>query len=424
MRILYNLLTYLLFVPYACYWLFRAVVNPLYRAKIGQRFGANYPALSRSIWIHAVSVGEVVASAPLVRALVRENPGRQVIVTTVTPTGAARVEALFGDDVSHAYIPFEFPHAVWRFFARVDPAIALIVETEIWPNLYSGCGERNIPLVLVSARISQKSVRNYRKLLPLFRETLSHGIVIAAQSRTDAERFLSLGASPERTRVTGNIKFDIELPDDLAERGRNLRRDVFGDRPVWIAASTHEGEEAIVLDAHRRLLEARPELLLVLVPRHPERFAGVRDDINRRGFKAVSRTEQKPAAADTQVFLGDTMGEVTLFYAASDLAFVGGSLVPIGGHNLLEPAALGCPTLTGPYLYNAQEIADRFIAENACRIVNDAAELAEAVAELLDDPDAAKTLGLNARALLEKNRGSLGRLLDLVRPLVNAAGPG
>ena len=421
MRIFYNLLTYLLFIPYAGYWLFRAVVNPVYRAKIGQRFGAGYPKLERSIWIHAVSVGEVVACAPLVRALVREYPDRDVIVTTVTPTGAARVRALFGDDVSHAYIPFEFPHAVWRFFARVDPAIALIVETEIWPNLYSGCGQRNIPLVLVSARISPKSVKNYRKLLPLFRETLSHGIVIAAQSQTDADRFLSLGASPSRTRVTGNIKFDIELPDDLVERGRELRENCFGQRPVWIAASTHDGEEAIVLDAHRKLLEGRPDLLLVLVPRHPERFAGVRDELRRRGFEIVSRTEERPADAATQIFLGDTMGEVTLFYAATDIAFVGGSLIPIGGHNLLEPAALGCPIVAGPHQFNAQEIADRFVAEEACRVVENAEELADTVGLLLDDSRLAETLGTNARTLLETNRGSLARLLELVRPLVDAA---
>ena len=423
MRFFYNLLTYLLFLPYTAYWLFRAAVNPVYRPKTGQRFGAGYPKLSKPIWIHAVSVGEVVAAAPLVRALRREYPDRSMIVTTVTPTGAARVAALFGDSVHHAYIPFEFPHAVWRFFARVDPAIALIVETEIWPNLYSGCGRREIPLVLVSARISPKSVKNYRKLLPLFRETLSHGIVIAAQSQTDASRFLSLGANPDRTRVTGNIKFDIELPNDIVERGQALRRDVFGDRPVWIAASTHDGEERIVLDAHERLLTRIEDLLLVLVPRHPERFPLVLESLKRRGLKTVSRTENSPATAGTKVFLGDTMGEVPLFYSASDLSFVGGSLVPVGGHNLLEPAALGCPVITGPHLFNAQEIADRFVAEKACRIVTDANELEQTIADLLKNPADAKALGRNGQALVENNRGSLERLLELVRPLLRELRP-
>ncbi|MDJ0940182.1 MAG: lipid IV(A) 3-deoxy-D-manno-octulosonic acid transferase [Woeseiaceae bacterium] len=418
MRLVYNLFTYVLFLPYTVYWLARAVLNPSYRPKIGQRFGWGYPRLDRPIWIHAVSVGEVVAAAPLIRAMLRDYPDRQVLVSTVTPTGAARVDALFGDQVTHAYIPFEFPHAVRAFFAATNPAIAMIMETEIWPNLYEGCGRRKIPLVLVSARISPKSVNGYRKLLPLFRETLSHGIVIAAQSQADADRFLSLGASEERTRVTGNIKFDIELPADLVERGVDFRAATFGSRPVWIAASTHEGEEQLVLDAHAKLLESHADLLLVLVPRHPERFAGVRELLDRRGIPTIARTEDRRATADTSVFLGDTMGEVPLFYAATDIAFVGGSLVPIGGHNLLEPAALGKPIVTGPHVFNAQEIADRFLTEDACRMVDDAAELATAVAELLDEPGLAAQMGANGLALLEKNRGALGRLLEMGRPLI------
>ena len=274
------------------------------------------------------------------------------------------------------------------------------------------------PNHVASARVSLKSVGRYRWLVSLFKKTLSNGIVIAAQSQTDADRFLSLGASPARTRVTGNIKFDIELPADIAERGQALRQDVFGDRPVWIAASTHDGEERIVLDAHERLLKHNSDLLLVLVPRHPERFPAVLESLKRRGLNTVSRTEGRPADANTVVFLGDTMGEVPLFYSASDMAFVGGSLVPVGGHNLLEPAALGCPVITGPHLFNAQEIADRFVAEKACRVVTDAAELERAVAELLNDPAALKALSHNGRALVENNRGSLERLLELVRPLL------
>ncbi|MEM9660348.1 MAG: glycosyltransferase N-terminal domain-containing protein, partial [Planctomycetota bacterium] len=217
MRFFYNLLAYLATFPYAIYWTIRAVANPSYRPGFRQRFGLGHPKLTQSIWVHAVSVGEVVAAEPLIRALLQAYPGRALLVTTVTPTGKARVLSRFGDDVTHSYIPFETPTAVNRFFARTDPSIALILETEIWPNLYQGCGVRGIPLVLVSARISPRSVKSYRKLLPLFRETLSHGIVIAAQSEADAERFISLGASKERTRVTGNIKFDVELDNDVVE---------------------------------------------------------------------------------------------------------------------------------------------------------------------------------------------------------------
>ncbi len=419
MRILYNLLTYLLFLPYVGYWLIRGIANRAYLQRIGERLGIGYPRLERCIWIHAVSVGEVVAAVPLIRALGKRYPDRQLLVTTVTPTGAARVAALFGDEVHHTYIPFEAPHVVNRFFSATNPEIALVLETEIWPNLYRGCGVRGIPLVLVSARISPKSVRSYRRLLPLFRDTLSHGIVIAAQSEADAKRFLSLGAAPERTRVTGNIKFDVELPADLPMRGRELRAEQFGERPVWIAASTHEGEEEIVLAAQRKLLKTHPEALLVLVPRHPQRFAAVREMIVKQGMGVVSRTDGDSCSAATKVFLGDTMGELTLFYAASDVAFVAGSLVPIGGHNLLEPAALGLPLLSGPHVFNAQEIADMFVARNACKLVHDSAELAAAVDELLSDPETASRLGEAGREILERNRGSLDRLMGMIEPLLS-----
>ena len=243
MRFAYALLTYLLMPVYAGYWAIRGLGNRSYRDRFGQRFGFGYPLMTGgSIWVHAVSVGEVQAAVPLIKSLAKQFPDRQLLVTTVTPTGAARVEALFGDSVQHCYIPFETPFAVTRFFNAVQPDIALILETEIWPNLYHECGQRKIPLILVSARISPKSVGTYRRFLPLFRETLSYGIVIAAQSEADAERFRSLGAAPERTKVTGNIKFDIELPKDLVDRGDAFRRDNFENRPVWVAASTQRPE--------------------------------------------------------------------------------------------------------------------------------------------------------------------------------------
>ena len=421
MRILYNLLTYILLLPYAGYWFARGIVNRSYWDKVYQRLGAGYPQLERCIWVHAVSVGEVVAAVPLIRALLARYPEQPLLVTTVTPTGAARVAATFGTDVHHAYIPFEMPQAIDNFFASVNPDMALVLETEIWPNLYRGCGVRDIPLVLVSARISPKSVKNYRRLVPLFRETLSHGIIIAAQTEADAERFLSLGAAPERTRITGNIKFDIELPQDLAERGRGVREELFGERPVWIAASTHEGEESVVLEAHQKLLERFPGLLLILVPRHPQRFAAVRDLIDKQALDVVARTEARPCEASTAVFLGDTMGEMTLFYAASDVAFVGGSLTPIGGHNLLEPAALGIPIVSGPHVFNAQEIADMFIETGACRVAEDAEQLADAVGELLSDRDKAKERGELGCRILERNRGALERLLEMIEPLLPRA---
>lgn len=419
MRYFYNFFTYLLLIPFAIYWLFRGIGNRTYLDRLSQRFGFGFPKLDSCIWVHAVSVGEVQAAVPLVQALAERYPEQTLLVTTVTPTGAARVTAVFGDSVNHCYIPFEFPNAIRSFFSSVRPRAAMIMETEIWPNLYRGCGIRNIPLILVSARISPRSISGYRKLFPLIRDTLSHGIIIAAQSQADAERFMELGANAERTTVTGNIKFDVRLDPAIADLGKQLRATQFGQRRVWIAASTHDGEERQVLDAHRRLLTGHPDLLLVLVPRHPERFSGVRELVENQGFNVVSRTEERPCESETEVFLVDTMGEVPLFYASSDIAFVGGSLVGVGGHNLLEPAAQGLPIITGPYLFNAQDIADKFVELGACRIVSDSDELASNVAALIDDPDEAARIGRNGLKVLQQNRGSLARLLVLLEPLLD-----
>lgn len=420
MRFAYNVITYLLSPVYGLYWIFRGITSRDYWVDLGQRFGFGCPQLTDGcIWIHAVSVGEVQASEPLVKSLATRFPDRQLLITTVTPTGRERAKRLFGDDVAHCYLPFETPMAVNHFFDATSPKIALIMETEIWPNLYYACGRRRIPLILVSARISPKSIERYRKLLPLFSETLSYGIVIAAQSQLDANRFESLGAAPERTSVTGNIKFDIEIEESIAADGAMLRQGRFPDRPVWIAASTHDKEEELVLSAHRLIQRELPNALLILVPRHPERFATVRSLLVRHGFRHVLRTEDTDCSPDTEVLLGNTMGEVPLFYAASDVAFVGGTLVPVGGHNLLEPAALGKPVVTGPYLFSTQDIADMFAKVGASTLVNDERGLAHAVLELLADPAKASAAGEKGLALLQQNRGALQRLLDLLEPTMN-----
>lgn len=420
MRSFYVILSYLLSPLYALYWIFRGLVNQAYWDRFGQRLGFGYPVLSDGcIWIHAVSVGEVQATAPLVKVLQERFPNRALLITTVTPTGAARASALYGDLVTHSYIPFELPFAVQNFFNSVKPDLALIMETEIWPNLYDGCGRRQIPLILVSARISPQSVDRYRRFLPLFRETLSHGIVIAAQSETDADRFRSLGAAPERTWVTGNIKFDFEMPAELKSHGAAFRNKYFGGRPVWVAASTHDKEEEQVLEAHRRIIEDIPDALLLLVPRHPERFGTVKSLLRRQEFNFVSRTDELPCTADTGVFLGDTMGELPMFYAASDVAFVGGTLVPIGGHNLLEPASLGLPIVTGPYLFNTQDIADMFTDVGAFIQVQDAAGLASAIGKLFRDSEEAENMASKGRTILVENKGALQRLIKLMEPLIS-----
>ncbi len=418
MRFAYQLLVYLATPFVFLFWFWRGFTRKGYHDRLGQRFGIGFPDIrSGSIWVHAVSVGEVQAAAPLIKALKERFASLTVVVTTVTPTGAERVRRLFGDQVVHCFAPFETPGAVRRFFDRIRPRLAVIIETELWPNLYAECGRRRVPLVLASARISPRSVARYRHLTPLFREALSHGIIIAAQSEQDAQRFRDLGAAPARTFVTGNIKFDVEIDESLAARGREFAADYFPERRVWIAASTHAGEEEIVLAAHRRLLESIPDALLVLVPRHPERFPGVAGLTEEQGLDYVRRTDGERCGPGTRVFLGDTMGELPLFYAASDIAFVAGSLVPIGGHNLLEPASLGLPILTGPHLFNAEDIAQMFAERRASQVVSDASELAAALERLFADETERREMGERARRLLLENRGALRSLLELLEPL-------
>jgi len=418
MYYLYNVLIYLAAPVAILVQLWRGLRDPSYRGSLSERLGFGARVEGPTIWLHAVSVGEVQASQALVAELQKRHPRHRILMTTVTPTGAARVRLLFGDQVQHRYVPLDLPGAVKRFFDRVQPALAMILETELWPNLYGECGRRGVPLVLASARISPRSVGKYRRLVPLFRMTLSHGIVIAAQSESDAARFLSIGAAPDRTYTTGNIKFDFQPPAGIAEAGRRWRERHAPGRAIWVAGSTHEGEEAAVLDAHLRVLERVPDALLVLVPRHPQRFDAVRELLAKRRERSVYRSSGEAIAASTRVLLGDTMGELLTFYAAADAAFVAGSLVPVGGHNLLEPASVGCPVITGPHNFNGEEIARLLVDSGAARVVADAGQLAGAVTDLFRDPGLRAEMGGAGKAVLDANRGALDRLLTLVDPLL------
>lgn len=419
MRVVYLVAIYLL-APIA--WLalaWRGLRDPSYRQGLTQRFGFGPRTGAPSIWVHAVSVGEVQAAASLVQALRARHPRTPLTLTTVTPTGAARARALFGASVDVRYVPYDLPGSVRRFFERVQPQVAVILETELWPNLYRGCGTRGIPLVLASARISPRSVGRYRMLASLFRETLSHGIVIAAQGEGDAERFRAIGANPAKTHVVGNIKFDLTLPADIRERGARCRAEhAAAGRFLWVAGSTHEGEEAAALAAQRALEAAGVSNLLVIAPRHPPRFGAVADLLASSGTRSVRRSTGGRAGPDTQVLLLDTLGELMDWYAAADVAFVGGSLVPVGGHNLLEPAALAVATLTGPQVFNAQEIADALLAEGAVEAVQDGAGLAAALLRLARDPAERARRGALGQALVERNRGTLQRLMALLEPLI------
>ena len=412
---IYTLLLYLL-VPLVLLRLaWRGLRAPDYWRRWPERFGFIEPPLgARVIWIHAVSVGEVQAAEPLVRALLEKYPAHSLLITTVTPTGSARVMALFGDEVAHVYAPYDLPGAVKRFFLRVRPQLAIVMETELWPNLFHTCRDRQVPLLLVNARLSEKSMTGYLRVKRLVARTLGNITDIAAQGEADAQRFERLGAQQDRITVSGNLKFEQRIPPNLLERAEVLRRDWGTGRPVWVAASTHEGEDELLLDVFTRLRERFADCLLVLVPRHPERFESVAELCRQRGLNIVLRSEMRPCDADTRVFVGDSMGELPLFLAAADVAFVGGSLVPHGGHNLLEPAGLGIPVVTGPHVFNFTEICELLLQAGACEKVGNTEELAVTLGRWLGDANERHRVGEQGRAVVEKNRGALQTVLAMV----------
>jgi 3-deoxy-D-manno-octulosonic-acid transferase len=417
-RFFYGAAAYLLIPVVALVMLWRGWRERGYWQNFSQRFGFGRTLATPSIWVHAVSVGEVQAAATLLLNLIERYPTIPLVLTTATPAGAERARALFGERVDVRFVPFDLPGAAHRFFERVRPRLAVIFETELWPNLYHECRAHRVPLILASARLSPRSVRRYRRLLGLFEDTLAEGVVIAAQAEADAERFRAVGAPSARTHVTGNLKFDFTLPAQTCARGRELRAYHAANRPVWVAGSTHAVEEEILLDAQRRLQRLHPDALLVLVPRHPPRFAGVAGWLGREGVAFVRVSQQTPCDADTSVLLVDSLGELLDFYAAGDVAFVGGTLVPVGGHNLLEPAALGLPILCGPHYSNSEDIAQLLLARGALEVVHDAAELARTLAALLADPQERARRGELARTALEDNRGALEKLLRLIDPVL------
>lgn len=423
-RALYTLAMYLL-TPVILYRLmFRGIRNRGYLSRWAERFGVfEAPQWESSIWLHAVSVGEFNAAIPLVDELLRRHPSDPIVITTITPTGSDRVRKIYGDRVFHVYLPYDLPAAIRRFFARVKPRIALIMETEIWPNLYFECRDRAIPIVLANARLSERSLRGYGPVQSLATEAVRCIEMIAAQSRIDAERFLRLGAHSERMQVLGNVKFDMPVPRGLDTQAEEFRRHWGRERPVWIAASTHEGEEAAVLQAHARVLGRFPDALLILVPRHPERFRSAIALCRSYGFRTTCRSEDSLAAPDSQCFVVDSMGELLRFYACADACFVGGSLDRIGGHNVLEPAALAKPVITGPHTFNFAEITDILIDEGGAIRVQNGAGLGHQIIRILHDPSAAQAMGAAALKVVERERGAAARIMDVVEQVM-AGGSG
>ncbi len=425
--------------------------NPDYRARWSERLGlpAKFPVKPR-LWLHAVSVGEVIAATPLIRAWQAQHPDWALLVTTTTPTGSAQLRRSFGASVEHLYLPYDLPGAVRRFYARTQPTRGVIMETELWPNLFAEAQRRGIPLLLANARLSEKSMRGYAKLRGLVAETLACLSLIAARDAQDVARFIALGADPHKVEALGNLKFDLEIASETRERGAKWR-EMFGkERKVWIAASTHPGEDEQVLAAHQKIMAQHPDALLLLAPRHSERadaverliraqeFAYLRrstlplpswgerseggEAVGEKGGRsavderltpptAVSPSPLKGEGVKANIILIDTLGELMDFYAASDVAFVGGSLVERGGHNPLEPLALGLPVISGEAVFNFAEIYAAMQAQGLVVWVKDAESLANQVLVAIDMPK-------NSRGLdfLRQHRGALERLLARMDP--------
>jgi 3-deoxy-D-manno-octulosonic-acid transferase len=414
-RLIYTLTLYLL-TPFVVYRLAaRGIKYHGYFARWRERFGFfSDPGIRDSIWIHAVSLGEVNAAIPLIEALMRRYSDSQFVITTVTPTGSDRVLRLFGDRVFHVYLPYDLTTAVKRFLDRVRPRLAVIMETEIWPNLFMTCAERGISIVIANARLSEKSLRGYWPIQPLARRAIRCASFVAAQSASDYERLRRLGAAEPKLAIVGNLKFDLSVPVGVRERGVAFRVAAGGARPVWIAASTHEGEELPVLKAHAEVLRRFPDALLLVAPRHPERFKPLASACRAFGFRTATRSEEGGAAPSCQCFVVDSMGELIEFYAAADVAFVGGSLVPVGGHNLLEPAALERPVVVGPQTFNFAEVTEDLIVAGAVRRIEDSDELGPAVVRLLSRDVERRSMGEAARAVMERERGAVERTMEIV----------
>lgn len=422
LRWLYTVTIYLA-TPIILYRLFmRGLRLRGYLHRWAERFGYfRSPGFAAdSIWVHAVSVGELNAAIPLILALRDQYADVPLVVTTVTPTGSDRLRQVFGDSIFHIYLPYDLPRSVHRFLARIRPRLAVVMETEIWPNLYFACRQRGIPVVIANARLSERSLRGYGPVQPLAGEAIRSATFIAAQSQTDYDRFLSLGAQPERLALVGNLKYDIEIPEQMVASGYEWRRLAGERRPVWMAASTHEGEEQAVINAHVQVLQRFPDALLIIAPRHPERFRPVLQLCESFGFRTCSRSEHGVAEPDSQCFVADTLGELMRFYAAADVAFVAGSLEPIGGHNVLEASLLAKPVLVGPHTHNFAEVTDLLIASGAAERVEHGDLLGMAVTELLGDPERMQAMGAAAAQIIARERGALARTMAVIHTI---AGP-
>ncbi len=424
MAFVYSLLTWLLLPASLLRLWWRGRTAPAYRQRWRERLGfyadaAAAPAGSCVVF-HAVSVGEVHAAQPLIESFLQQHPQLQVVLTTSTPTGSARVTALFGARVQHVYLPWDLRGATTRFLRHFRPQLLVLLETELWPNLLRACREQDCAVVLANARLSQKSARGYGRFATLTRQMLQGLALVAAQAEADGERFLALGLPPQRLLINGSLKFDVSIDAAKVAHARELKQQ-WPPRPVWIAASTREGEDVKVLAAAQQVLRHVPQALLLLVPRHPERFAEAGAQAAALGLQVQYFSKGAALLPQTQVLVGDTMGDMVLYYSLADVAFVGGSLVNTGCQNIIEPAALGLPVLTGPSLFNFQRVSELLLGSGGMQVVADEQELAVVLCRLLQDAAECRRRGALARAEVLRNQGSAERLVAHLSGLLTRA---
>ncbi|MDW0618310.1 lipid IV(A) 3-deoxy-D-manno-octulosonic acid transferase [Mannheimia haemolytica] len=419
LRLLYICLSYLLQPVVLLLMWYKGRKQPAYRKRLWERYGIydeSEKPKAKGVVIHVASVGEVIAATPLIKAVSKQYPELPLIVTTVTPTGSGRVQAAFGNSVSHFYLPYDLPDAIERFLNFIDPKLMIVIETELWPNLIRKVNIRKIPFVIANARLSPRSAKRYGWVKGNIKDMLNQISLIMAQDEVSRDRYLALGYAPAKMVNTGNLKFDLEMTPQLHQSVIKTKASLnLTERPIWIAGSTHEGEEKLILDAHKLLLEHYPNLVLILVPRHPERFGLVELLIQKSDLNYVKRTENKTLSQNTQVMLGDTMGEMMLLYGLSDIAFVGGSLVKHGGHNPLEPIAFNIPVVSGLYTYNFPEIFEKLReVKGVIEIESSVEALTESIQLLLKQPQIGQEIAKSGLSVLQENQGALKRHLDLL----------
>ncbi|KAF3984187.1 MAG: 3-deoxy-D-manno-octulosonic acid transferase [Methylococcales symbiont of Hymedesmia sp. n. MRB-2018] len=416
----YTILFYLLtpFILLRLYW--RGIKAPEYRKRWLERLAIYQKQYSANvIWIHAVSVGEAEAVFPLVKQLQAISPSNNILITTTTPTGSARVQAVLNNTVEHVYLPYDLPVVVKQFLSVFKPKIAIIMEKEIWPNLYIQCADNHIPLMIINARLSANSAKGYKKIAALVKPALSKVCWVLTQTKEDRRRFIDIGARGEKVSVSGNIKFDLAIDNNIVQQAKKIKKECFINRFVWIIASTHEGEESIFLELYLQLKKQIPELLLLIVPRHPERFNSVKSLVEEANLNVCMRSTGQLCTDATDVYIADTMGELKLLYGVADICFVAGSMVPVGGHNVLEPAVMEVPVLFGPYMMNFKEIARNVIDIGAAIQCETNTQILDAVLRLYDDSDFSVEMVEKAALFIQQSKGATEKTVGIIMQTLN-----